>query len=177
MTSDTCLSKCTLLVSLLRPQPVGNRANHQLNIAVKSTHLPLNAAFKLSTRSVTSCGEFVVCRAGRAYDSRDREPQRTFWFNCQTLAYTRRRSEGKRWRKKYVPLSLVYSYRANLGCYREIGDACAHNDVLDDRARHHRIDHRRRRSPHVFDTNKRTISSRRPHFVHTGRDLGSVHLL
>src|ERR1019366_130182 len=86
-------------------------------------------------------------------------------------------AEGKRWRKKYVSLNLVYSYWANLGGYREIGDASAHNDLLDDRARHHRIDHRRRRYPHVFAPDKRTISSGRPHFFHTGRDPGSLHLL
>src|SRR5208337_2750083 len=65
--------------------------------------------------------------------------------NCQTLGYTRRRSEGKRWRKRYVSLILVCSHWANLGCYREVGDARAHNDGLDDRARHHRIDPGRRR--------------------------------
>ena len=52
---------------------------------------------------------------------------------------------GNRWRKKYVPLNLVCSYWANLGCYREISDARAYSDLLDDRARHHRIDHRWRR--------------------------------
>src|ERR1022692_3578389 len=46
----------------------------------------------------------------------------------------------------------------------EIGDARAHDDLLDDRARHHRIDHRRRRYPHVFARGKPTISSRRHHF-------------
>ena len=46
--------------------------------------------------------------------------------------------------KKYVSLNLVYFYWANLRGYREIGDARAHNDLLDDRARHHRINHRRR---------------------------------
>src|ERR1019366_3104991 len=97
--------------------------------------------------------------------------------NCQTLGYTRRRSESKRWRKKYVSLNLVYSYWVNLGGYREIGDARAYNDLLDDRARHHRIDHRRLRYPHVFAPDKQTISSRRPHFFHTGRDPGSLHLL
>src|SRR5216683_880326 len=89
-------------------------------------------------------------------------------------------AEGKRWGKlgeKYVSLNLVYSYRANLGGHREIGDARAHNDLLDDRARHHRIDHRRRRYSHVFAPDKRTISSRRPHFFHTGRDPDSLHLL
>src|SRR5579872_369716 len=86
-------------------------------------------------------------------------------------------AKGKRWRKKYVSLSLVHSYWTNLGDCREIGDARAHNDLLDDCARHHRIDHRRRRYPHVFAPDKRTISSRRPHFFHTGRDTGSLHLL
>src|SRR5580700_4797599 len=97
--------------------------------------------------------------------------------HCQTLGYSRGRSEGKRWKKKYVSLNLVYSYWANLGGYREIGDARAYNDLLDDRARHPRIDHRRRRYPHVFAADKRTISSRRPHFFHTGRDPDSLHLL
>ena len=33
--------------------------------------------------------------------------------HCQTLGYSRRRSEGKRWRKKYVSLNLVHSYWAS----------------------------------------------------------------
>jgi hypothetical protein len=49
--------------------------------------------------------------------------------HCQTPGYSRRRSEGKRRRKKYVSLNLVYSYWANLGSYREIGDARAYNDL------------------------------------------------
>src|ERR1019366_2748386 len=97
--------------------------------------------------------------------------------NCQTLGYTRRRSEGKRWRKKYVSLNLVCSHWANLGGYREIGDACAYDDLLDDRARHHRINFRRRRHPHVFASGQRTISSRWPYFFHIGRDPDSLHLL
>ena len=80
-------------------------------------------------------------------------------------------------KEKYVSLNLVYFYWANLGGYREIGDARAYNDLLDDRARHHRIDHRRWRYPHVFAPDKRTISSRRANFVHAGRDPGSLHLL
>jgi hypothetical protein len=36
----------------------------------------------------------------------------------------------------------------NLGGYSEIGDARAHDDLLDDRARHHRIDHRGLRYSH-----------------------------
>jgi len=46
-----------------------------------------------------------------------------------TLAHTRQRSEGKRWRKEYVSLNLVCSYWANLGGDREIGDARAHDDL------------------------------------------------
>ena len=38
-------------------------------------------------------------------------------------------------------------------------------------------DHRRRRYSHVFTPDKRTISSRRPHFFDTGCDPGSVRLL
>src|SRR5664279_5001538 len=37
--------------------------------------------------------------------------------------------------------------------------------------------HRRLRYPHVFAPGKRSISSRRPHFLHTRRDPGSLHLL
>src|ERR1700719_2555801 len=79
--------------------------------------------------------------------------------------------------ERYVSLCLVYSHWANLGRHREIGDACAHYDLLDDRARYHRIDHRRRRDPHVFAPNERTISSRRPHSFHTRRDPRSLPLL
>ena len=60
-----------------------------------------------------------------------------------------KRANATFWRQrlkvKYVSLSLVYPDRANLGGYREIGDARPYDDVLDNRARHHRIDHRRRR--------------------------------
>ena len=64
---------------------------------------------------------------------------------CQTLGYTPVCSAGKRWGKKRVPLNLVSAHWANLGRYREIGDARAHRDLLDGGARHHRIDHRWRR--------------------------------
>ena len=79
--------------------------------------------------------------------------------------------------KNYVSPNLVYPHWANLGPYREIGDARAYNDLLDDRPRHRRIDHRRLRYPHAVAPDKQTISSRWPHFFHTGRDLGSLHLL
>src|SRR5580693_4073790 len=79
--------------------------------------------------------------------------------------------------KKHVSLNLVRSYWANLGSYRERRHACAHNAFLDCRSWHHRRNHRRRRHPHVFAPDKRTISSRRPHFFHTGRNSGSVPLL
>ena len=55
---------------------------------------------------------------------------------------------------KCVSLNLVSSHRASLGGYREIGDARAHNDLLDDRTRRHRFDHRRRSYPHVFAPEK-----------------------
>src|ERR1039457_5313667 len=83
------------------------------------------------------------------------------------------RLKANRWRKKYVSLDLVRSYWANLGGCREIGDARAPNDLLDDRARHYRIDPRRCRYAHVFAPEKRPVSSRRPHFLHPGRDPGS----
>src|ERR1700674_4398931 len=103
--------------------------------------------------------------------------QREPLVSCKAVGYTRRRSEGKRWRKKYGSLNLVCSHRVNLWGYREIGNACAYDDLLDDRARHHRIDHRWRRDPHVCAPQKRTISSRRPNFFHTGRDPDSLRLL
>src|ERR1017187_1651189 len=86
-------------------------------------------------------------------------------------------AEGEGWRKKYVSANLVYSYRVTLGGYREIGDARAYNDRLDDRARHHRIDHRRQRYPHVYAPDKPTISSRRPHFTQTARERRAKALL
>jgi len=61
---------------------------------------------------------------------------------------------GESWRKKYVSLSLVYFHWVNRGGYREIRDARAYDDLLDDRARHHRIDHGRRRYAHVFAPDK-----------------------
>ena len=60
---------------------------------------------------------------------------------------------------------------------REIGHARAHDDFLDNRARHHRIDHRRRRYPHLLAPLKRTVSSRRSHIFHSRRDPDSLHLL
>ena len=69
----------------------------------------------------------------------------------------------------YIVVGLI------AGDYCEIGDACAHDDFLDNRARHHRIDHRRRGYPHVFAAD-RTISSRRNHFFHAWRDLASLRL-
>jgi hypothetical protein len=95
----------------------------------------------------------------------------------QTVGYGRRCFEGKRGGGKRVSLNLVYFYWANLGGHCEIGDARAHNDLLDDHPRHHWINHRGRRYPHVFAPDKRTISSRRPDFFHTGRDPGPLHLL
>ena len=67
--------------------------------------------------------------------------------------------------------------RVDRGRDREIGDARTHDDFLDDRARHHRIDHRRRCYAHLFAALKRTISSRGSHFFHTRCDPGPVPLL
>jgi hypothetical protein len=102
---------------------------------------------------------------------------REVWFVAVPQVMVGRDLEGKRWRKKLVSLNLVYSDWANLGGYREIGDARAHNDLLDNRARHLRIDPWGCRYPHVFAPDKQTISSRRPDFFHTGRDPDSLHLL
>ena len=56
--------------------------------------------------------------------------------------------------KKHVSLDLVRSDWASLGLHREIGDARAHNALLDGRAGYHRVDHRRRRFPYVFTPDK-----------------------
>jgi hypothetical protein len=89
---------------------------------------------------------------------------------------TRKEAAGQR-RESYVSFNLVHSCWVNRGGYREISDARAPDHFLDDRGRHHRINHRRRRNPHVFAAGKRTISSRRSHLFHTRRDPDSVHLL
>src|SRR5208283_2996967 len=85
--------------------------------------------------------------------------------------------EGKRREGNYVSLDLVYAHWANLRVYREIGDARAYDDLLDDRARHHRIDSIRRRYAHIFAPHKRPLPSCRPDFFHAGRDAGSLSLL
>jgi len=46
--------------------------------------------------------------------------------------------------ERHVSLNLVYSHWANRGIYRKIADARAYDDLLDDRAGHHRIDPGRR---------------------------------
>src|SRR5438132_8422260 len=96
--------------------------------------------------------------------------------NCETPGHTRQLSAGKRRRKNYASLNLVHSRWVDRGRYREIGDARTYDDFVDNRARPRRLDHRRRVYPHVFAPDNRTISSRRPHFFHTRRDPGSLHL-
>ncbi len=93
------------------------------------------------------------------------------------MGYTRRCSESRSGRKTYVSLDLVRSYRVDLRLYREISHARAHDDVLDDRARHPGLDCRRRRQPHFFAPHKFTLPSRRPHLLHPGRHTGALHLL
>jgi len=102
---------------------------------------------------------------------------REVWFIAVSWVLVGRRLEGARRRKKRVSLNLVHSYWANFGGYREIGDARAHNDLLDDRSRHHRINPWGCRYPHVFPPGKRPISSRRLDIFHTGHDPDSLHLL
>src|SRR6267154_6641457 len=97
--------------------------------------------------------------------------------NSESLDHIRPLSADERRRKNYASLNLVHYCWIDRGDHREIGNARAHDDFLDNRARHHRIDHRRRRYPHVFAPDNRTISSRRPHFFHARRDPGPLHLL
>src|ERR1017187_4278177 len=86
-------------------------------------------------------------------------------------------AEGKTWRKRNVSPTLVFDYRATRRTYLEIGDARAHDPLLDNGARHRRIGPRRRHYSHGFAREKRTISSGWPDFFYTGRDPGSLHLL
>ena len=86
-------------------------------------------------------------------------------------------AEGKTWRKRNVSPTLVFDYRATRRAYLEIGDARAHDPLLDNRARHRRIGPRRRHYSHGLAREKRTISSGWPDFFYTGRDPGSLHLL
>ena len=96
-------------------------------------------------------------------------------FNYETPGHTRQLSAGKQ-RRNYDSLNLVHCCWVDRGGHREIDDARAHDDFLDNRARHHRVDHRRGGYPHVFAPDNRTISSRRPHFFHTWRDPDSLRL-
>ena len=77
--------------------------------------------------------------------------------------------------ENYASLNLVHHCWVDLGDHREIGAARAHDDFLDNRAWHHRIDYRRRRYAPVFAAD-RTISSRRHHFFHAWGDPGSLPL-
>src|SRR5438874_8775128 len=81
--------------------------------------------------------------------------------NCETPGHTRQLSAGKQRRKNYDSPDLVHYCWIDRGGYREISAAGAHDDFLDNLARHYRIDYRRRRDPHVFEHDNRTTSSRR----------------
>src|SRR6059058_3158521 len=126
---------------------------------------PLNSSFVLSYRpSGSDPHELILFSFEKSL------------FNGETTGHTRQLSAGKQRRKNYDSLNLVHYCWVDRGGYREISDARAHDDFLDNRARHHRIDHRRRGYPYVFAADNRTISSRRPHFFHTWRDPGSLRL-
>ena len=86
-------------------------------------------------------------------------------------------SRTQRWRNKHVSLNLVRSHRTYFWSHRKIGDACAHDHFLDDRARHHWIDLRGRPYPYVLTPDQPAISSRRPAFFHSGSNPDSLHLL
>src|SRR5437588_856890 len=79
--------------------------------------------------------------------------------------------------ENYASLNLVHSCWTDRGGDCEIGHACAHDYFLDHRARHHRIDHRRRSHSHVFTTGQCAIPSGWSHFFHPGSDSGSLRLL
>jgi len=121
-------------------------------------------------------------RAGRVLRSPIiRKGARSNKYSGQTViakprGYTRRRSECKRWRYKYFHVHLVFSLGL-IRSYRRSVMPVSYDDLLDDRARHHRIDHRRRFTQMFFAPDKRTISSRRSHFFHLGADPDSLHLL
>jgi hypothetical protein len=111
------------------------------------------------------------CRCPQPFLSREK-----ISLIVKCLGHTRQLSAGKRRRKNYDSLNLVHCCWVDRGRYREISDARAHDDFLDNRAGHHRVDHRRRGYPHVFAPDNRTIPSRRPHFFHPWRDPGPLRL-
>src|SRR5438552_19130117 len=84
---------------------------------------------------------------------------------------------SKRRRKNYVSLNLVHYCWVDRGRDREIGNARAYDDFLDNRARHHRIDHLRCCHAHLFASLERTISSRESHFFHPRSNPVPVPLL
>src|SRR5215471_1910662 len=94
--------------------------------------------------------------------------------NSESLGHTRPLSADEPRRKNYASLNLVHRCWIDRGDHREIGDARAHDALLDNRAWYHRVDHRRRRYPPVVSFDDRTISSRRPHFFHNWGDPGSL---
>ena len=119
---------------------------------------------------------FILAGSTSSFRLSPFSPVKKNLVNCEVPGHTRRLSAGKRRRENYDSLNLVHCCWVDRGGYREISDARAHDDFLDNRARHHRIDHRRRGYPHVFAPDNRTIPSRRPHFFHTWRDPGPLRL-
>src|SRR5437879_12691618 len=65
--------------------------------------------------------------------------------NSESPGHTRPLSADEQRRKNYASLNLVHCCWIDRGDHREIGDARAHDALLDNRGWHHRVDHRRRR--------------------------------
>ena len=85
-------------------------------------------------------------------------------------------AEGRIWRHKDVSHNLVSGYRATCRAYLKIGDAHAHDSLLDSRAGSHRIGPRRRHYSYNVSPEERTISSCWSSFFYTGRHPDSFHL-
>src|ERR1051325_1405389 len=70
---------------------------------------------------------------------------------------------------RYVSFDLVHSRGANRGSYRAVCYGSAPDALLDDCARHHRIDRRRRDYTHALPPGERAITPPAWFFLHSAR--------
>jgi hypothetical protein len=76
-----------------------------------------------------------------------------------------------------VSLALVFDHWTIVGRHREIGNACAHDPLLDDHSRHYWVAARWQPHAYAFAHEKRTISPGRADFFYLERNPVSFHLL
>src|SRR5436305_4199640 len=78
---------------------------------------------------------------------------------------------------KYASPHLVYPDRFNRWSHSQVGDARAHDDLLDHRARYHRLHHWRRRDAHVRAAGRSAFSPCWPPARDVGCNSCSIRLL